>query len=345
MDDFFRDRYKKFLIFPAILFIIMLFLVFVYPGITPGIDLTGGNEITIRSSNPLDEQAVYNILSEKFSLSELSVSSLSSPTNFGTLIRYSKLPLVLEADELITQAELFVDDDAKSIELSKKAIFILIKEENEYSNAKLALLAAQNALISYKKNFEIEFQNVLSTEFDLGNDFEFQRKEVSPTIGSSALFSMLQVSIWALILIIATIFIAFRKLIPTLAIIISLIFDILAGLTGMALLGIPLSIITIPTLLMLIGYSVDTDIMLTARLLKNKTGTNGERATTSMKTGLTMTITTLAALSSMVLFSYFFQIDVIFNIAIILLFGLLGDIVATWFMNAPILLWFLEAKK
>jgi preprotein translocase subunit SecF len=124
-----------------------------------------------------------------------------------------------------------------------------------------------------------------------------------------------------------------------------MIFDILAGLTGMALLNIPLSLTTIPALLLLVGYSVDTDIMLTSRLLKERTGTPGERATTSMKTGLTMTGTTLAALLAMIFISYFYQIEIIYYIAVILFFGLIGDVIATWLANAPILLWFIKEKK
>ena len=124
-----------------------------------------------------------------------------------------------------------------------------------------------------------------------------------------------------------------------------MIFDVVAGLAGMALLNIPLSLTTLPALLMLVGYSVDTDIMLTSRMLKERSGTPGERATTSMKTGLTMTGTTLAALVAMILISYFYQIEVIYHISAILFFGLIGDVIATWLMNAPILLWFVERKR
>ncbi len=345
MEDFYGKKYKKFILLPLFLTIIFLILILVFPGISSGIDLTGGNEITLRSQNPLSEKEIYDVLTNNFSLSELSISTLSSPTSYGAIIRYGKEPVVLEAESLLSQAEASVDDDLISIEYSKKAIILLNGEEKEYSNAKLALLDAQDALSEYKENFESNLKIALQEKLNIGNELEFQRKEVSPTIGSAALASMIQISIWGFILITIIIFIAFRQFVPTIAIILAMVFDILAGLAGMALLNIPLSLATIPALLMLIGYSVDTDIMLTSRVLKNKTGTNGERATTSMKTGLTMTGTTLAALASMIIISYFYQIDVIYNISAILLFGLIGDLVSTWLMNAPILLWFVEGKK
>ena len=113
----------------------------------------------------------------------------------------------------------------------------------------------------------------------------------------------------------------------------------------MAVFKVPLSLATIPALLMLVGYSVDTDIMLTTRLLKRREGTAADRTIGAMKTGLTMTFTTLAALTVMLSISFFNQITIIFEIAAVIFFGLLGDLISTWMMNAPILLWYVEKKK
>jgi preprotein translocase subunit SecF len=38
------------------------------------------------------------------------------------------------------------------------------------------------------------------------------------------------------------------------------------------------------------------------------------------------------------------QINIIFEISAIVLFGMVGDLIATWFTNAPILLWYWEKK-
>ncbi len=345
MDDFFGNKYKKYMVPPIILLIPMLFLIFIYPGISPGTDLTGGNVIIVRSSQELGEAQVRQVLEEEFNLSELKVSTIASPTGYGAWIEYSKEPTVAQAEELLAKAEASLDNDNTSISFSNEAIVLLGGEAKEFSNSKLALLDAQDALSQYKENFSEKLQDVLVEKLELGDDVEFQKKEISPTIGSASFQGILQISIIGFILIIIVIFIAFRQFIPSAAIIQAMIFDILAGLAGMALLNIPLSLTTIPALLLLIGYSVDTDIMLTTKVLKEKGGTAGERATISMKTGLTMTGTTLAALLAMLVISYFYQIEVIYSISAILLFGLVGDLIATWFMNAPILLWFVEAKK
>jgi preprotein translocase subunit SecF len=85
--------------------------------------------------------------------------------------------------------------------------------------------------------------------------------------------------------------------------------------------------------------------MLTSRVLKDKTGVAGEKATRSLKTGLTMTGTTISALVVMIVISHFYQIEVMLQIGIVLLFGLLGDLVSTWITNVGLLIWFVEERK
>jgi len=114
--------------------------------------------------------------------------------------------------------------------------------------------------------------------------------------------------------------------------------------------GIVLSLGTVAALLMLIGYSVDTDILLTTRLLKRK-GELGDKIKDAMKTGMTMTLTTLAALTALFavssgsyLVSTFTRIDIIRDISIVLIFGLIADIINTWMTNVGILKWYLEKE-
>ena len=90
---------------------------------------------------------------------------------------------------------------------------------------------------------------------------------------------------------------------------------------------------------MLIGYSVDTDILLTTRMLKRKEGSLNERIMQAMKTGLTMTITTLTVVTLALIFS---QSNTIQQIMLILFIGLFVDIINTWIQNVGILRWYLE---
>lgn len=344
MDNFYKNNYKKYMLIPALLLIPMLIMIFIFPGVQLGIDITGGNLIILRSDKEITIDQVEQALSE-FNLPELRVSIISSPTGYGAWIQYSKDPLIIEIEELVSRAEDIISEEEESILISNQVLSLLGEEEQDFENSRLALLAAQEALSQRKENFYSMLQNSLISELSLGENVEFQQREISPTLGAASFSGILQISIIGFILLTIVIFIAFRQIVPSIAIIQSMIFDIFAGLTGMAILGIPLSLTTMPALLLLIGYSVDTDIMLSSRLLKERSGTAGQRATVSMKTGLTMTGTTLAALSSMIIISYFYQIDIIYHISAILFFGLIGDLISTWLINAPILLWFLEGKK
>lgn len=144
------------------------------------------------------------------------------------------------------------------------------------------------------------------------------------------------------------VFIVFRTFIPSVAVLISAFADIAFAAAMMDVFGIVLSLGTVAALLMLIGYSVDTDILLTTRLLKRK-GELGDKIKDAMKTGLTMTTTTLAALialfvvsSGSYLVSTFTRIDIIRDISIVLIFGLVADIINTWMTNVGILKWYME---
>lgn len=144
------------------------------------------------------------------------------------------------------------------------------------------------------------------------------------------------------------VFMIFRVFVPAIAVVISAFADIVFAAAMMDVFGIVLSIGTVAALLMLIGYSVDTDILLTTRLLKRK-GELNDKIKDAMKTGMTMTLTTLAALfalflvsSGSYLVSSFTRIDIIRDISIVLIFGLIADIINTWMTNVGILKWYLE---
>jgi preprotein translocase subunit SecF len=140
------------------------------------------------------------------------------------------------------------------------------------------------------------------------------------------------------------VFILFRTFIPSLAVVFSAFANIVMALAIINLLGMPLSSAGIVAFLMLIGYSVDTDILLTTRLLKRSGGSMNSRIFGAAKTGLTMTFTSLFAL----IFAFFIVKSfslILFQIFSILIIGLCFDLINTWITNVSILKWYLEKKK
>lgn len=133
--------------------------------------------------------------------------------------------------------------------------------------------------------------------------------------------------------------IVYKDLVPSIAIIFAAFTDIICTLSIMQILNIPLSLASFAGLLLVIGYSIDSDIVLTARVLKRRKGSVSERTFSAMKTSLTMTITTLSALAVLYIAT---SAQALRDVATVLIIALLIDLVATWFGNASILRWWVE---
>lgn len=134
-------------------------------------------------------------------------------------------------------------------------------------------------------------------------------------------------------------FVLFRTAIPSLAIIVSAFSDMVVPLAIMNLVGIELSLGTVAALLMLIGYSVDSDILLTNHVLRRRGGFY-ESAYRAMRTGVTMTLTSLAAAIVMAIAASAFGIDLLTAIGTVLALGLATDLMNTYLFNIALLRWY-----
>ncbi|HEY9701458.1 MAG TPA: hypothetical protein V6C58_03390 [Allocoleopsis sp.] len=129
--------------------------------------------------------------------------------------------------------------------------------------------------------------------------------------------------------------------IPSFGIILCAFSDLLFALAIFNIWGHKLSIAGVAAFLMLVGYSIDTDILLSVRVLKRREGSVFSRTIDAMKTGITMSFCALVA----ALVAYIFTHSVVIKeIMFILIAGLVGDIIFTWIQNAGILRWHLEKK-
>ncbi len=162
---------------------------------------------------------------------------------------------------------------------------------------------------------------------------------------SQSFYRQLQIAILiSFILMAIVVFIIFRTLAPSAAVVLSAFADIIMTLALVNFLGIRVSSAGIIAFLMLIGYSVDTDIMLTTRLLKRRDLEINKRLSNAFKTGLTMTLTSIVAISVALILTQSFS-EVLKQIFTILLIGLSFDILNTWITNASILKWYLERRE
>lgn len=138
------------------------------------------------------------------------------------------------------------------------------------------------------------------------------------------------------------VFIYFRSFAPSIAVITCVFSDIVTTMAVVNLLGIKVGTAGIAAYLMLIGYSVDTDMLLTTRVLRRKDESPRQAVISAFKTGILMTSTTLAALLVGLIFT---KSEVIHQIMIIILIGLVIDVINTWVQNSGIILWYVERKQ
>lgn len=217
-------------------------------------------------------------------------------------------------------------------ELNTREIFDLITREQ-----KALIIETKTNTKDAKKILE----NYLGYELTNKNSsFVF----IGPTLGQDFYRQLLIAILSAFLLMGIVVFIIFRNFIPSIAVIISAFADILMTLTVVDLLGIKMSSAGLVAFLMLIGYSVDTDILLTTRILKRQEGELNERLFGAFKTGIIMTLTSFFAVFSALIVVNSFSV-VLFQIFTILAIGLGFDVLNTWITNVSMLKWYVEHKK
>ena len=221
--------------------------------------------------------------------------------------------------------------------------------ENDISTKSISQFGVQVGIIVEadigEENREEQIDNLIE-EISTALNLELTEKDytievVGSSLGASFFREIIRALLIAFLLMAIVVFLYFRIVVPSTAVILAVLSDILITLSIVNLFGVKLSTAGIAAFLMLIGYSVDTNILLSIRVLKRKEGTEMERIYGAFKTGITMSLTTLIAVTAALIFT---QSEVIKQIMLILLIGLLVDLINTWIQNVGILRLYLERK-
>lgn len=226
----------------------------------------------------------------------------------------------------------------QDVDVNSLTNFLTSKYNNIYIR-QVGGISGQSLLINAEE--DIDTDEVLADLVNFGLDVtDSSIQQIGSSLGETFWVQAQTAIIAALVLMAIIVFFIFRSAVPSLAVILAVIFDFIITLALMQVFGIPLSLASLAAILMIIGYSVDTDILLTTRLLKG-TGLLRERVVKTLKTSLTMSITSIGALSILIIFNI---TQLLTQIASVLLIGLTIDILITWLMNATILRWYMERK-
>jgi preprotein translocase subunit SecF len=163
--------------------------------------------------------------------------------------------------------------------------------------------------------------------------------QISATFGAALQGTALQAVVLAFLGMSLVVFGMFRTFVPSIAVVISAFSDIMIPVALMNVFDIDLTLGTVAALLMIIGYSVDSDILLNTHVFK-RSGDFYESTYRARRTGVTMTVTSLVAMTAMAVVAAAFGIQLLTSIGLILVFGLLTDLVNTYLLNVSLLRWY-----
>ena len=186
-----------------------------------------------------------------------------------------------------------------------------------FSEYNVSISTGTTNTISIQTSYSTDENVIFSKLSTLGiNDYNLQ--SIGPLVGN-IFWTQTQIALIASFIMMSLIvFVLFRSKIPSLLVILAVLTDIVGTVAVLSILQIEMSLGVLAALLMLIGYSVDTDILLTSSIIKFKTSLES-----TIKTGLTMSITTLTALTALYLIT---SSIILKTIAIVLIIGILIDI-------------------
>ncbi len=155
---------------------------------------------------------------------------------------------------------------------------------------------------------------------------------IGPTLGREFWKSVEEALPLALVGVAVVVFAIFRRKLLSLTVMAALGLDLADALGLMSWTGIPLTLASFAGLLMIIGYAVDSNILLSMYTVKRRRVKDIDEAIAdTFKTGVTMVATTTAAACALFLMS---MSEAMFEIASVVVFGLIADVLNTWVFNA-----------
>lgn len=359
IPNIYNGNYKLLAIPPIILIVISLFFI---PSIKFGVDFKGGSLISLTLDEPINSVSLEeNLRSEGL---EANVRVFQTAVGYKAEVEIPQKEEIIKAEQLRSKftplVEKVAELEVQSSQTSTESNDYITKKEELYSIASEMFRLSNKPSSQLDTKSIIELQNRFGTAYsDIHTDYQksitasldkyvvyqsISLQTVSPVLSSSSFDKAIQVVLLSALLSVLLVFLFFKDLIPALAVITGAVADIVIALGAMGLFGIPLTLNSFAALLMLIGFSLDTDILLTTRMLKRR-GDLRESAYDAMKTGLTMSIMAIVAFGTLFVLSSLTHIPTYYEISAVALAGLVGDMFATWGINGVIILHHAEKRN
>lgn len=358
LPNIYKGDYRRLVAIPLLMIVASLIFI---PAIRMGVDFQGGTIITLSLTKAADAADLQSELQSEGL--DATVRVFQTAVGYRAEIEVPQSQDLVKADELKGEFNALLPEVAylevatlqnssnKEAYLSKKAGLESIADEL-FSIAKMSRGAMnisgtndlQKAFNDAYGRVYSQYQQSISAPIDKHVEYDsISVQTVSPALSTHFIDIAINVVIMAILLSFVLVFLFFRTITPSIAVLTGALADILIALGAMGLFGIPLTLASFAALLMLLGFSLDTDILLTTRLLKRK-GDPRENAFDAMKTGMTMSIMAMIAFGALFILAMVTHIPTYYEISAVALAGLFGDMFATWGINGVLILHHVEEK-
>lgn len=330
--DFYDTKYKQMMYVTLAIMIISMIAIGVQifrtgDFINKDISLTGGTTLTLLTSQNVDIQELESYLNQQFPDNGLSVRRL---TQLG-----SDVGIIIDGNNF----------DSQKIIDSLKTKISGIREE-DYTVNMMGSSLGQSFFKETLKAIYVSFLFMgLVVFLYFGEDWKMKTVSSILTIIAGLMIFMgasnIIKDIIAYIIGAVVLFIYFRTSLPSFMMIINVFADLITTLAVVNLIGMKVSTAGIASFLMIVGYCVESNILITTKLIKKKEGVIIDKTVDAFKTGFIMTLTAISAVTIALVMT---QSSVIKEIMAILLIGLFADLVYTWIQNVAFLRIYLDKK-
>ncbi|MCX6773916.1 MAG: hypothetical protein NTY68_02855 [Candidatus Micrarchaeota archaeon] len=341
-----------YLVFTAIALGLIVFSLFNIGNLKYGVEFKGGTLVIVDTNQSVDPVVIQEKLKSE-GYADVKIDYFQTPYGYRLEAEIPNSNEIEYVESIKDILNVYVENlsykmaNNKSYDSDYNEIMTILDKSSEMSglsynktvkNPREYLTQFDSMYKQVRTDYENGIKDTL-TKYVSAESFSFQT--ISPTLSLSIISKATNAAIMSAILSIILVFFLFRNIGPSIAVLTGAASDITISVGLMALFQIPLTLASFSALLGLIGYSLDTDILLTTNILKKaRDETAEESAWKAMHTGVLMTISGILSFGVLFYISWTLQIPVYYQIASTMLLGLLGDLFATWGINGVMLLRF-----
>ncbi|MBI4360553.1 hypothetical protein HY572_02140 [Candidatus Micrarchaeota archaeon] len=356
-------HYRLLLLVPVALIALSVGLIFFGPGIKPGIDFKGGMLITVQYTQDVDVSALGRAI-ERVAGQAPTIRHFQGPAGQGVEIELPLKESLDEADGHLARvhalqeeydlARIAVSQGTQTPEALESIQRQLLLEARQTvaaaangatlkaTDATEAVAESEKAVADARSEYR---QSLLDAVQSVVNAASVSVREVGSSLSVFFFSKLREVVLVSLLLLGVIVFLLFRSIGPSLAVMIGPLTDIVLTAGAMSFLQIPWNLGSVAAMLMLIGFSLDSYVMLTVRILKRKEMDGPARTLDATKTAFLMNAAQVTGFGVLTALALVLQLPIYFQIGFVATLGGMADFFTTWFGNGPLLLWMSQRQE